>query len=269
MVNNINNTILLVAFTIFIMFLSYFWYRHTRNTLFINQDSSEGLLAELNPKFLLDEEALWSLIASHTGVTYRDCLRNRQKHLKQETAIYKKSNTRQLKRAKKLSPLTLQTVATVMQDFEINSKSIDIVPYKGKGSPAAADDWTLFIDEDDLLSYPLDAQYFVLGHEMIHIKLKDHSIHCALHRLIPKKNKKIRTALAEFDRFQETRADTFAMLKGDIYTQGCISFLKQLQEREGEDFESPSHPKTADRIALAENIRSLPRLHTPTQLCKI
>jgi len=224
----------------------------------IEKKNKKNFTDQYSQKLTQKENVVWELITTHTGVTQEQCLKNHQSHLQQETTMYKKSNKQQLKNAKKLSPKTHQLVEVVLQDFNINPQSIDIIPFKGEGSPAAADDWTLFIDEQDLLSYPLEAQYFILGHELIHIQSQDHSIRCALHRLVPNKNNKnIQSALDSLDHLQETRADTLAMLKGDKYIQGSISFFEILEKREGRNFEIASHPKTSDRIMLAKNIYSL------------
>lgn len=248
----------LIQFLIFVFALTLLGHFGLSNIY--NTDSSQSIensVIDIQKSLQEEENAVWDLITTQTGVTLEQCKQNQQKYQEEETLFYKKSNEEQIKKAKKLSSSIQQLIAEVFTDFDIDIQSIDIISYKGNGNPAAADDWTLFVDEVALLSYPIDAQYFILGHESVHIKCKDHSTNTALQRLIKKNNKATEVALTAFGRFQETRADILAMLKGDKYVEGGISFFQVLREREGANFEIPSHPKTSDRIAWAENIRKI------------
>ncbi len=132
-------------------------------------------------------------------------------------------------------------------------------------SPAGADDWTLYIDEERLLSYTKDAQYFILGHELAHITYKDISLRSALGRLLSKQGKKAKKMTDLYHCFQEKRADMLAIVKGEKYKKGSICFLESLQKIKGEGFGPPTHPKLSDRINLAKYTRSCNNLPFSSQ----
>jgi hypothetical protein len=138
-------------------------------------------------------------------------------------------------------------------DFNINPTSIKLVPYDGHGSPAAADDYTMYIDEKNLKTFCPEAQRFVIAHEISHFLNKDNSLESAITNLIDTDNKVHNHCLDSFARSTEFRADMNALQKGPQYTQGAIAFFKELINRYGDD-DSPTHPRPSDRLKIAQDM---------------
>lgn len=197
----------------------------------------------------------WRELSDHAGVSYRDCqnfLREFEPELKAEI---QKSNKKQLKKLGSISPYIKNLIHEILVSFDIDPNTITILAFDGEGSPAAADDYTLFIDEKDFLSFSPEAQRFVIAHEIAHMKNKDHSIESALENLI---DTKCRKSLNAFAHSSELRADIDAMLLGPEYARGGISFFKTLMNRYG-DNRSATHPRPSDRLKIA---RDLEVMHT-------
>ncbi len=198
----------------------------------------------------------WHELETNAGVTYKDCkdfLMEFEPELKSEI---EKSNRRKLKRSGTVSPGTKALIQEILIDFEIVPESIMIIAYNGNGSPAAADDYSIYIDEQDLRTFCPDAQRFVIAHEIAHMKNKDHSFESALENLVDPKNKPQRRCLHSFARSSEFRADINAMLKGSLYAKGGISFFQTLIDRYGDD-QSATHPRPSERLKIAQDMHAM------------
>lgn len=198
----------------------------------------------------------WDELETNAGVTYNDCkdfLIEFEPELKSEIA---KSNRRKLKRTGTVSPDTKALIHEILIDFDIDPQTIMIIAYNGNGSPAAADDYTIYIDEHDLRTFCPDAQRFVIAHEISHMKNKDHSFESALENLIDPKNKPHRRCIHSFARSNEFRADINAMLKDASYAKGGISFFQTLIDRYG-DTQSATHPRPSERLKIAQDMHAM------------
>ncbi len=201
----------------------------------------------------------WHELETNTGITLDDCkdfLIEFEPELKSEI---EKSNRRKLKRTGTVSASTKALIHEILIDFDIDPKSIMIIAYNGNGSPAAADDYTIYIDEQDLRTFCPDAQRFVIAHEIAHMKNKDHSVESALENLVDPKNKSQRRYLHSFARSSEFRADINAMLKGSPYAKGGISFFQTLIDRYGDD-QSTTHPRPSERLKIAQDMHAMHEL---------
>lgn len=198
----------------------------------------------------------WQTMESTSGICLGDC----QEFLDEYGHEIKDSIQRSIRRSsKKLAPITPETLGyihEILNDCQISPASITITPFNGQGSPAAADDYTLYIDETDFKSYCPQTQKFLIAHEMSHLKNKDHSIESAIESLIEHKTKDYRKAMSLFSHSTEFRADVNAMLKGIEYTRGGIKFFENLIERYG-DTKNSTHPRPSDRLKIARDIEAM------------
>ncbi len=214
------------------------------------------------------EQLTWDLLQTNTGVTKGKCFQKQ----KENYQTYKKSQKEnwQYKRSRypKLKQKTITIVENVLRDFDINPADIQIVPYKGKGSPAAADDSTIFIDEDEFAYFSPKACKFFIAHEISHLQAQDDSLYKSLYSLSQAKRtsqRKKKKALEAFRRFQETRADICALLNGGKkYAQGAFDFLYKLQELDGGDNPGITHPKTSIRLKNAHKLCTMMKWNVST-----
>lgn len=198
----------------------------------------------------------WQHIENEVGICYTDCENYLKEYRSTLKAQIEKKVRRTAKKLPKLSPTTVKLVQELLVDLSIDPKSITITPFEGKGSPAAADDYTLYIDEADFLSFCPATQRFLIGHECAHMKNKDHSIESALDMLVDNQEGKVEHVFNLFEHTTELRADVHAMLHGPEYVQGGINFFQTLIDRYG-DYESPTHPRPSERLKIAEEMQSL------------
>lgn len=198
----------------------------------------------------------WKELKANTGITRTRCLRFQNRNARDYKASINSSNKRKIRKHGTISLKTKALIHEILSDFKIDSSSIAIIPYVGHGSPAAADDYTIFIDERDLASFPQPAQRFVIAHEIAHMKNKDHSLESALENLVNTKDKIHRRMKQKIARSSESRADVDAMLKGVAYARGGISFFETLLERYG-DKKSTTHPCNSERLKIARDMYAI------------
>lgn len=156
-----------------------------------------------------------------------------------------------------LSLSTITLVQEVITDLHMNMQEIALIAYDGQGSPAASDDYTLYIDEKELAKYPILAQRFVIAHELMHVLNRDNSFENALENLMDEhKTDAQRKAFYTFAYTNELCADIGAMLNGHLYTQGAMQFFMTLQELYGDE-ETYTHPRPSLRLKFAERIHRI------------
>lgn len=198
----------------------------------------------------------WEHIENEVGVCYADCENYLKEYGNKLKAQIQKNVRKTAKKLPKLSSDTVTLVQELLVDLSIDPKSITITPFEGKGSPAAADDYTLYIDEADFLSFSSATQRFLIGHECAHMKNKDHSIESALDVLVDNHDGQEEHIFNVFEHATELRADIHAMLNGPEYVQGGINFFQTLIDRYG-DYESPTHPRPSERLKIAQEMQAL------------
>ncbi|MGE0009730.1 MAG: GNAT family N-acetyltransferase [Candidatus Babeliales bacterium] len=191
------------------------------------------------------------------GISYHDC----ENFLVQYGTILKSQiESKYAAHAQGLPLLSQETLCLVHQvllDFEIDSRDIVLIAYTGKGSPVAADDYTLYIDEKELSCYTPEAQRFAIAHELMHFLHKDNSFESALENLMgEQKSKAQRNAFYTFAHANELCADIDAMLKNQVYATSGVAFLEQLKERFGSGA-SFTHPSADLRLNIAQQIQYL------------
>ncbi len=233
---------------------------------FYDIDSSYDLSLE---QFVAYRELLmdttWAQLGK-AGVTHNDCVQflNTYGHVLKNQL---ESNYGQ--RSQGLDPIsdhTMQLIHEVLIDFGIDPNTIVIIPYRSKGSPAAADDYTLYIDEQDLVTLCPESQRFILAHEIAHFKSKDNGFESALENLMDEhKTEAQRKAFYTFSHATEIRADINAMLQDIEYTKGGITFLKLLIQYYG-DAASFTHPSPSVRLKIAQDIQAMHRDQTQCSL---
>lgn len=152
---------------------------------------------------------------------------------------------------------TIQLIEEVIIDYRMNPQEIALIAYHGSGSPAASDDYTLYIDENELVKYPLLAQRFVIAHELMHVLNCDNSFENALENLMDEhKADAEQKAFYTFAYTNELCADIDAILNGSLYAQGAIAFFTTLLELTGDETHF-THPKPSLRLKLAKRIHEL------------
>ena len=199
----------------------------------------------------------WHELEANAGITLHDCKEFLNEYAAELQSEIARSNKRKAKKFGAISQHTIALVHEILADFNINPNSISIVPYNGQGSPAAADNYTIYIDEKNLKTFCPEAQKFVIAHEISHYLFGDHSLESALINLIDPKNKVHKRCLHTFARSSEFRADINAMLKGAEYAKGGISFFQELLARYGDDTASSTHPRTSERLRIARDMEAM------------
>ncbi len=201
-------------------------------------------------------DTTWARLAA-AGVTYDDCVQflNTYGHVL-KTQLESNYNQRS-QGLDIISDHTMALIHEVLVDFNIDPNSIAIIPYRSKGSPAAADDYTLYIDENDLAMLCPVSQRFILAHEISHMKSKDNGFESALENLMDeRKTEPQRNAFYTFSHATEIRADINAMLKGIEYAKGGVTFLTLLINCYG-DGASFTHPSPRVRLKIAQDIEAI------------
>lgn len=218
---------------------------------------------DLSPEQFVAYRALlmdttWAQLAA-AGVTFDDCVQflNTYGHILKSQL---ESNYSQ--RSHGLDPVskkTIKLIHEVLIDFGIDPNSIVIIPYRSKGSPAAADDYTLYIDEQDMEGLCPESQRFILAHEISHFQSRDNGFESALENLMyEQKTEAQRKAFYMFSHATEICADIDAMLNGLMYAQGGIKFLELLINCYG-DAASFTHPSPSVRLKIAQDIEAMHR----------
>ena len=163
----------------------------------------------------------------------------------------------QMPSGRQLSTKTTSTITQVCKDFSIPMESITIVPYIDDSiSPACVIDDMLFVDEELLQQFPRDAQYFVLGHELQHVRFKDHFLGYIAERNMPHITKQINHPFNRLHRLQELRADSATITHSTLYAQGHQQFLKNILTMHGEG-RGITHPTIATRLALNTEVKNM------------
>ena len=198
----------------------------------------------------------WAQIETGTGITQNDC----QEFL-HDNADYFKDGAHQYRESiadhkEKVSDETLVLIQEVCLDFNIDPKTIDIISYHGRISPASADDYTLYINDKFLKTLSIEAQQFVIAHELSHFKNEDNSYENALACLTDPENKAHTVCRGSYTHLIEWRADITALLKGSKYSNGAIAFFNELIARHG-DKASSTHPRPSERLKMAEEIHAM------------
>ncbi|MGE0009264.1 MAG: hypothetical protein AB7F19_01875 [Candidatus Babeliales bacterium] len=208
----------------------------------------------------------WQQLEIYAGITPADCTEFLGEFGAKFKLAAEKSNKRKAKQFAPISQETMALVHEIVQDFALDRDSISLVPFNGQGSPAAADDYTIYLDEENLTSFSPEAQRFVIAHELIHCKFKDHSLESALSNLVDYKDKVQKKCMHMFARSTEFRADINAMLKSLHYTKGAICFFKELIERYGDDM-CATHPRPSDRLKIAQDMLAMHIEQEQLQFC--
>lgn len=162
---------------------------------------------------------------------------------------------------KAVSAQTKQFVQGILKECGVNPNTITIVGYND-GSPAAATERVIYVNEDAFWKLSQAARKFVVGHEIQHIVHGDNSARYTLEimtnadteALARKHRKPDGHALLYYSRFKERRADITAALKGPEWAEGYLTFAKE-QLKKG-DTPGVTHPKYSDRVELAQRIVS-------------
>lgn len=215
---------------------------------------------QLKQELEQQEQLAWDLLRTNTKINKKECLEKQKKDYSHYKKIQIENQNYKRSHYPKLKEKTIHFVQDILQDFGLNSVNVQIVPYKGQGSPAAADDGTIFIDEQEFANFSVDACKFCIAHEIAHLQAQDESFYesiCSLAKRKKTSQQKRKKALDTFRRFQEIRADMTALLQGgEKYARGAFDFFYKLQELDGGDNPGITHPKTSKRIEIAQNICS-------------
>lgn len=198
----------------------------------------------------------WQQLETNAGVTMKDCEVYLAKYGPEIKAEITRENTLQIQELGPVSTEITALIQEILHDFNIPKNEIDIVAIKTKKSPAGANAYSLYIDEQNLKTFCPEAQRFIIAHEISHIKNKDSAIETALINLLDTENKDHSQCIATFTHSIEFRADTHAMLKNAQYAQGGIAFLKEYINRYG-DKHVDTHPRPSERLKMAEDIYAM------------
>ncbi|MBI2774956.1 hypothetical protein HYX58_03035 [Candidatus Dependentiae bacterium] len=158
-----------------------------------------------------------------------------------------------------ISPEVLSVIHEVMHDLNIDPETVTITTFDD-GSPAAATDGLLLINENKFKALSRESQLFALAHEFQHMRFKDGSTICALRETVKlhsteQDDSSMDNPFNQYSRFIETRADINAAMIGPKYAQAYVTYMDESIKRSGENA-GISHPKNSERLALAKEIYS-------------
>lgn len=199
---------------------------------------------------------VWQLLAQH-HFSYDQFLameKQLEDSCKQWIAIQKEN----VAKGPALSTDMKQTVTKVLQDFEIQPDTIEVISYinPNGSSPAFANDQAIFIDQELLSTYPHKAQLFTIAHELQHFIHKDYTLGYAAFTLLGTSKDQADHPHNILHRFQELRADLAAISKGKEYAEGQQQFLERFLQQFG-DGRGISHPKITTRLAHGKRFLEL------------
>ncbi len=200
----------------------------------------------------------WQNLEENAGISLNKCNNYLLAIKKEYRNNRKKAQISKAKKDRSINPQTKALIQEIFVDFGIDPRTITIVSYDGKGSPASTDDYTIYVDEQDLAKYSPEAQRFVIAHEISHIKNKDHSCETAIRGLMDGQDHAHTQCLNSFAHSIEFRADINAMIKDDTYAKGGIAFFHELINRYGDD-DCATHPQSSKRLKIAEDIHAMHR----------
>ncbi len=248
----------LLATTLFATFVHV---RYTGKSLQNLYSSLSTSATARSPEYFHDHVDLlmtntWQKLEENTGISFNKCNEYMGAIKKQYRDSRKKANIRKAKKSHTLKPTTRALIQEIFIDFNIDPHAITIISYDGKGSPASTDDYSLYIDEQDLARYTPEAQRFVIAHEISHIKNKDHSCETAIRSLMDDQDQTHKQCLHSFARSIEFRADINAMIKGSRYAKGGIAFFQEIIDRFGDE-NSPTHPQPSERLKIAQEMDAM------------
>lgn len=225
----------------------------------LNSQISLTAYEQIKQEMHKQEQEAWNLLQTDTCVSKEECL-EKQKNDLAKKSHQNKNRPHKRSRYPKLKEETIHFVENILHDFDVNLTDITIEPFRGGGTPAAADDDTIFIDEKEFARYSPKECTFIIAHEISHFKAQDESLFEAMEWLAHRKKisrQKRKKALNAFCCFQELRADMNALLSGGKkYACAALESLRKLQKLEDGRHRSPVHPKTSLRIETAQNICS-------------
>lgn len=222
--------------------------------------STVGMYEQIKKEIKQQEQKAWDLLQTDTNLSKEECLVKHKKNYPLYKRLQKENQRSKCAQYPKLKEETVSFVQNIVHDLGMNPIDIPIIPYNGNGSPAAADDSSIFIDEKEFECYSPEACRFFIAHEISHLRVQDQSLYHAMRSLINRKkipSKKKKNAINAFKRFQEIRADMNALLSvGEKYACGAFKFFNKLQELDGGDNPGITHPKTSKRREVAQGICS-------------
>jgi Peptidase family M48 len=199
-----------------------------------------------------EEQAVWSQLKS-IGVTpehfVQEKKRLRSQYLRSDVPFTTKA----------VSAKTKEFVQGILKECGINPSTITVVGYND-GSPAAATERVIYVNENVFWNLSPAARKFVVGHEIQHIVHGDNSARYTLETILnadtealaKKHRKPDGHALLYYSRFKERRADVTTALKGPEWAEGYLTFAQE-QLKKG-DTPGVTHPKYSARVELAQRI---------------
>ncbi len=260
---------LLAAFglgTLIVTFIG-IYYNNTHQQHDMDYTYSQNSTVALSPDYFTHHADLlmsntWQQLEASAGITPDDCHEFLCEYGPKFKKDGEKTNRRRLKQFGPIQNDVVSLIHDVLEDFSIDPQAINLIPYDGHGSPAAADDYNMYIDQENLATFSPEAQRFVIAHEISHYLAKDHSIESALSNLVDYSDKAQKKSMHTFARSTEFRADINAMLKGDEYTIGAIAFFNELIDRYGDE-PCATHPRPSDRLKIAHDMHTMYQQQLP------
>jgi len=212
--------------------------------------SSLGSIKEYYANYFAQKEKdFWKEFESKTGLTHKQILEQRAKW---SNDFYRPIAKKQ-KEARPLSKAMRKKANLVIKDFGINPRDITVCHGVLGLSQCFSDDWTIWINEEQMNMESENIQKFIIAHELAHVIHKDASLYATLNKIL---NGKHQDLLATFSKIQEARADAFGLTQNKEYCDGAIESFSILLKQRG-DFEDYIHPKNSERLQTAQTISDL------------
>lgn len=240
----------------FILVIGLFFIGIARNSMVFTNKESKNVATSAQSHSIVEDynNEIWQLLEPYT-IT-QDSF---EQLYDQHAQAYKRHIAQaqhQMPGGKPLSSKTTNTITQICNDFSIPMDSITIVPYIDDSiSPACVIDTMLFVDEELLQQFPKNAQYFVLGHELQHVRFKDHFLGYIAEHNMPHITKQINHPFNRLHRLQELRADSATITHSKVYADGHQEFLKNILTMHGEG-KGITHPTIATRLALNAEVKT-------------
>lgn len=152
-----------------------------------------------------------------------------------------------------VSKETEALIYKVCKEFGIEPQKITIVSYN-MGGPIAASNKILFVNEKIFNTFSKQAQQFQIAHELRHILYHDTETGFVINNLfgLEERSKDPQHPANLYSCFREQRADIETALTSKEWAENYLTFTKEIMLW-GESTD-PAHPKSSERLKLAQNI---------------
>ena len=159
----------------------------------------------------------------------------------------------QIKKFDTVSSSTQALVIEILKEFKLNPDEIKIASFDHP-APAASCDGVIFINEQRFLRHSLEAQRFMIGHEIQHLLSHDSFKDFVISKLIQDlDNAEKSKILSNYSKIVEQLADNKTALTSPEWAQRYLEFMQESAVQDGNQAKT-IHPQHSERLQIAQAI---------------